>query len=119
MVGFLTGPEMSYDQEDLYNSVNSSGNILWAPLENGLSAYDENDAVNTWMLIHEFGHALQEGTHSLYAKGGLTRDTDEYLHSLAKCLHCVAPDKVTKEMKDVLESVQVQLKEGQIEIVGA
>jgi hypothetical protein len=54
------------------------------------------------MLIHEFGHSLMEGTHSLYVKGGLTTDTDEYLHTLASCLHKIAPSDITNEMTNVL-----------------
>lgn len=110
MSGFLT--DFTFDPESLYNSVNSSGNMLWAPLKDGLQhfVYEEvptkDNAQETWMLIHEFGHCLQEGVHSLFVKGGLSTETDEQLHELARCLHLVTPEKVSNEMRVQIEAAQ-------------
>ncbi len=86
---------LDFDNEALYNSVSFSGNIVWAPVKDDLTRIDftQGDAKQqTWSLLHETGHSLQEGIHSVFVKGGLSTETDEKCHLLANCLLRITPD---------------------------
>jgi hypothetical protein len=75
--------------------VSFSGNIVWAPVKDDLTRIDftQGDAKQqTWSLLHETGHSLQEGIHSVFVKGGLSTETDEKCHLLANCLLRITPD---------------------------
>ena len=57
--------------------------------------------METWSLLHETGHSLQEGIHSVFVKGGLSTETDEACHLLANCLLRITPDYITPVIEDL------------------
>ena len=61
-----------------------------------------------WVTIHEFGHSLQEGIHSLYVKGGLPSETDEQCHIYAHSLAEIAPSDITEEMIGLLNEAKIE-----------
>lgn len=106
MLGLLS--DMDFNAETLYNNFQGSGNIIWAPVQSELSeavhgSEPSTEFPNYWNVIHESGHALQEGVHSLFAKSAIPSGTDEECHRLAQCLLNVTPDTISDEMKNVLD----------------
>ncbi len=60
------------------------------------------------MTLHEFGHSLQEGIHSVYVKEGLPSGTDEKCHEYARSLALLAPGDITDEMLGLLNEAKIE-----------
>ena len=104
---------MVYSDQDLYNSINYSGNIIWAPIKDGLQHFTyieeatQPEVFQAWMTIHEFGHSLAEGVHSLFVKNGIPTETDELCHVYSKSLGLISPKIVTDEMRQLLNGAKI------------
>ena len=87
--------------------MNGSGNMIWAPLKADLNAGEITEH-QIWLTLHEFGHSLLEGVHSLYMKGGLPTETDRQLHEYTECLHAVTPDLISPELDSLVRKAADQ-----------
>jgi len=93
--------------------------MIYGSLNDSLNSFAPGKT-DAWGISHDFGHAMNEGVHSLFVKHAVSPELDKYSHSIGKCLHNLTPDKVKEGPEPtiadlVAEAAEIRQQDGEIE----
>lgn len=105
LVGFEegSGQNLFIDVEMLYNNIDGLGMMTFGPVKGAMDDFSRNSNAKQaiWLTLHEISHSLLEGAQSLVYKGAISKETQDALMIVAKCLNTLTPNEITAEIESI------------------